>query len=106
MKKIRGRVFLRKFVLFSIATLAIFQLAGAQEYQLKSLAIEKELGRKDGMAATYANLGIIENDRDNMEAACGHWAEALKLYQEVNIPDKISKYQNIMKAAGCENTPS
>lgn len=73
---------------------------------MKSLAIENELGRKEGVAIQYTNLGILEKQRGNSATACGHWPKAVALYKEVGISDKIAMLQNLMKETGCENTPS
>ncbi|MCP4264907.1 MAG: tetratricopeptide repeat protein, partial [Candidatus Brocadiaceae bacterium] len=61
----------------------IYQIRGelekAEEYYLKSLDINKELGRLEGMASDYGNLGNIYQIRGELEKAEEYYFKALDI---------------------------
>ena len=59
----------------------------AEEFRRKSLALNGELGRKEGMAIQYGNLGILY--------------QALALYPTVGIPEHVTLVEGWMRDAGC-----
>ncbi len=73
----------------------------AEEYYLKSLAIDKELGRKEGMANQYGNLGNVYATRGDLAKACKAWAESVHLFEELGAADRAEKFQRLMDKAGC-----
>ncbi len=76
-------------------------LEKGEEYHLKALALNEELGRKEGMANQFGNLGNLANDQSEKATACGHWATARRLFAEVGIPDKVALIEGWMTDAGC-----
>ena len=58
-------------------------LDAAEEYHKKSLAIERRLGRQEGMAAAYGNLGLVEDVRRNPDAAEAYFKQALAIYESL-----------------------
>jgi tetratricopeptide (TPR) repeat protein len=55
----------------------------AEEHFLKLLTIEEELGRREGMATDYGNLGNIYRTRGEMERAEEHYLKSLAIHQEL-----------------------
>ncbi len=73
----------------------------AEEMHLKSLEIDQALGRKEGMAITYGNLGNVYQAREEMPAACRAWEKSTALYAEVGVPQMVKKVAGWMSAAAC-----
>ena len=78
----------------------IYQTRGdlekAEEYHLKSLEIEKELGRKEGMASQYGNLGLIYRTRGDLEEAEEYHLKSLALHEELGLKEGMaSQYGNL-----------
>jgi hypothetical protein len=76
-------------------------LDGAEAMHRKSLAIEEELGRKDGMAAEYANLGSISEKRGNMAQACAQWRKALDIYAQMGVTADVQDIEALLREANC-----
>ena len=53
----------------------------------KSLWIDKELGRKEGMAITFANLGIAREACGDFDNARHLWDRSLRLFEEISSPN-------------------
>ncbi len=68
---------------------------------LKSLEIKEALGRKAGMANSYANLGNVYQTRRDMPAACGVWEKSTDLFADIGVPDKVKWVEVLMSAAAC-----
>ena len=83
----------------------IYQTRGdldkAEEFHGKSLALNKGLGRKEGMASDYGNLGLIYQTRGDLAGACEHWSTALRLFEEVGAALDIEHIRAVMENAGC-----
>jgi tetratricopeptide (TPR) repeat protein len=65
------------------------ELDKAEEFHLKSLEIEKSLGRQEGMASEYGNLGNIYQIRGELDKACDYWKKSLDLFSDIGAKDKI-----------------
>jgi len=72
-----------------------------EEMHLKSLEIKEALGRKAGMANSYANLGNVYQTRRDMPAACGVWEKSTDLFADIGVPDKVKWVEVLMSAAAC-----
>ncbi|MCI5140407.1 MAG: tetratricopeptide repeat protein [Candidatus Electrothrix sp. ATG1] len=55
----------------------------AVEMLRKSLELNEALSSKEGMAAGYANLGLIYKQRGDLDKAKGAWEKSLQLAQEM-----------------------
>ena len=66
----------------------------AIELYEQSLAIEKELGRKEGMASDYGNLGIVYQTKGDLDRARAAWEKALVLFDGLGSPnaDKVRSF--------------
>ncbi|MCG8511091.1 MAG: tetratricopeptide repeat protein, partial [Rhodospirillales bacterium] len=53
----------------------------------KSLAIEEALGRKEGMASDYANLGNLYKTRGDLERAEEMYQKSLHYFDEIGSPN-------------------
>jgi len=73
-------------------------LDAAVEYYQHSLALNEELGRKEGMASDYGNLGIVEQTRGNLDAACQYWHRARDLFAEIGAEHKSQQVQDWIDA--------
>ncbi len=67
----------------------------------KGLEIDEALGRKEGMASKYANLGNVYEARGDMPAACRAWTKATALFGEIGVPGKVKLVEGWMSAAVC-----
>ena len=62
----------------------------------KSLEIEEQLGRKEGMASDYGNLGIVYQDRGDLDEAEAIYRKALELDEQLGRKEGIaSNYSNL-----------
>ncbi len=52
------------------------------------------LGRLEGMANQYANLGLIYETRGDLKEARTHWTRARDLYEKIGMPHMVAKIQN------------
>ena len=59
------------------------KLDRAEEMHERALAIEKELGRKEGVATDYGNLGNIYRIRGDLHRAERMYGKALALFDEL-----------------------
>ncbi len=63
---------------------------------LKSLAIEEELGRKEGMASQYGNLGILYGTRGELEPAEEMYRKSLAINEELGRKEGMAnQYGNL-----------
>jgi Tfp pilus assembly protein PilF len=63
--------------------LARGNLDAAEDYLKRSLAINEELGRKEGMAGSLGNLGLIEWTRGNLDVAEDYHRRSLAIDEEL-----------------------
>jgi Flp pilus assembly protein TadD len=62
----------------------------------KSLAINEELGRKEGMAANYGNLGVSYQTRGDLDQAEAMLRKALAIEEELgHKAGMASQYGNL-----------
>ena len=73
--------------------LARSDLDKAEEMHLKSLEIEKALGRREGMASQYGNLGAVHYARGQVDKARERWIRARDLYADIGMPHMVEKVQ-------------
>lgn len=73
-------------------------LEQAEEYYTQALALNKELGRKEGMANQYANLGILAKTRGNVPAARAYWQQSVDLFQQIGMPHMVEKVRGWLDA--------
>ena len=62
----------------------------------KSLAIEEKLGRLEGMASDYGNLGWVYKKRGDVEKARGYWVKAVDLYKRIGMPHMVKEVQGLI----------
>ena len=67
----------------------------------KALALDEALGRKEGMARAYGNLGLVYATRGGLADACSYWNKALNLYREVGMKREIAEIESRIRDAGC-----
>ncbi len=71
-------------------------LVEAEKWHLKSLTIEIELGRKEGIAMDYSKLGNLAQMRGNLGRAKGFYQKALEITEEIGDQKKsASIYANL-----------
>jgi tetratricopeptide (TPR) repeat protein len=59
----------------------------------KSLEVDEKLGRLEGMAIQYANLGTVYELRGDIEKAREYWEKAVGLHKKVGMKPEIEKVQ-------------
>ncbi len=71
-------------------------LEGAEDFYLKALEIDKELGSKEGMAADYGNLGVIRDTQGDLEGAEELYLKALEIDKELGRKEGMAiRYGNL-----------
>ena len=71
-------------------------MAAAEGYFENALKLDQELGRKEGMANQYTNLGILNETRGDLAAARAFWVQARDLYAEIGMPHMVEKVQEML----------
>ncbi len=69
--------------------------------QLKSLKLEEELGRKEGMAISYGNLGNIYQTRKDKAKMCECWRKERDLWRAMGLEEKAAEAEKWMRLKGC-----
>lgn len=69
--------------------------------QLKALQLNEELGRKEGMAIAYSNLGNIYQDRKDKARMCECWRKARDLWRAMGLEDKAAEAEKRLRLNGC-----
>jgi tetratricopeptide (TPR) repeat protein len=64
----------------------------------KALALSEELGRKEGMANNYGNLGNVYQTRGDLEQAEAAWKKSLALFQEIGVTPMVERVQSWLDA--------
>ena len=62
----------------------------------KSLDIDEKLGRLEGMARQYANLGSVYRQRGDIAAAREYWIKSRDLYERIGMPHMVEKLQGLL----------
>lgn len=70
------------------------ELDRAIEFYEKALAINQELGRKQGMATDYGNLGNVYYSRGDLSHAIDYWKQSLALFTQLGAKDRIVLVQS------------
>ena len=66
----------------------------AVDYFNQALARYEELGRKEGMALIYANLGAVAFKRGDLLEARQFWVQARGLFAEMGVQPKVAQSMN------------
>ncbi|MGH6887182.1 MAG: tetratricopeptide repeat protein, partial [Geminicoccales bacterium] len=69
------------------------ELDRAEEMCKKALAINEKLGRQEGMANQYGNLGGIAKDRGDIGRARKLWTQARDLFAKIGMPHQVETAQ-------------
>ena len=69
------------------------ELDEAEAMQRKALEINETLGRLEGMAIQYSNLGNICKDRSDADGARENWIKARDLYMRAQIRHEAKEMQ-------------
>jgi tetratricopeptide (TPR) repeat protein len=68
----------------------------AVDYFTQALALDEELGRKEGMAMQNGNLGVVAAARDDFDAAVDYFNQALARYEELGRKEGMAQiYANL-----------
>ena len=59
----------------------------------KSLALNDSLGRKEGMAIQYGNLGNLYKTRGDLDRAEEMYGKSLALFRQVGVAPKIKQVE-------------
>ncbi|MEE8453934.1 MAG: tetratricopeptide repeat protein, partial [Limibaculum sp.] len=73
------------------------KLDQAGDAHAKSLAIETELGRRDGMAADNGNLAILRAQQGRLPEARQHAGTARALYAEMGMDRDVAKAEALLE---------
>ncbi|MDB0044156.1 hypothetical protein N9F03_02415, partial [Planktomarina temperata] len=65
----------------------------AVDYFNQALALDKELGSKEGMASNYANLGSVAVARGEFMEARQFWVQARGLYAEMGVQPMVAEME-------------
>ena len=68
----------------------------AVDYFTQALALDEELGRKEGMALIYANLGAVAFFRGDLLEARQFWVQARGLFAEMGVQPKVAQYDQLL----------
>jgi hypothetical protein len=79
-------------------------LDGAEAMYRQSLAIDEVLGRKEGMAVNYGDLGSVLQERGDMASACAHRIKARDLFREIGAKPMEAQLNGWLKQNGCGGT--
>ena len=73
------------------------ELKEAEKLYNKSLEIDKELGRKEGIAATFINLGSIKEKLGELEEAEKLYKKALKIYETYAHTENVNELKQLIE---------
>ena len=80
----------------------VYQIRGdldkAEAMYRKSLAINKELGRRGGMANQYARLGIVYKTRGDLDIAEEMYGKSLELFTSISSKPMIETLESLIDA--------
>jgi tetratricopeptide (TPR) repeat protein len=79
----------RALALVVVGTLAYYQgdFAASRVFLLAALDIREALGDREGVAKVHNNLGLVERDTGEYEAARAHFEELIREVQSLSLPD-------------------
>ena len=61
-----------------------------------SSCLDKELGRKEGMALSYANLGAVAFKRGDLLEARQFWVQARGLFAEMGVQPEVAQFDELL----------
>ena len=67
---------------------------------VRGLALEEALGRKEGMAAKYGNLGVLSVQRGEREAGIALVSRARDLYAEMGMAPQVEQADDWLREQG------
>jgi len=68
----------------------------AEAMHRKSLEIDEKLGRLEGMAIQYGNLGSVYVQRGDPAKARDHWTKARDLYARIGMSHMVKKVERLV----------
>ena len=68
----------------------------AEEMYRKSLAIEEALGRKEGMANDFGNLGSLYSTRGDLDRAESMYRRSLELFQQIGATPQVEQVRAML----------
>jgi tetratricopeptide (TPR) repeat protein len=83
-----------------------WDLDAAEEMYKKSLAINEQLGRKEGMASAYGSLGILYLKRGDLDAARSNSTCSRDLYAEIGMPHMAARCQTLLDLLDAASPPA
>ena len=63
----------------------------------KSLEIDERIGRQEGMANQYRNLGVLHELRGNSGKAKEYWEKARDLFKKIGMPNEVKKVEGLIE---------
>lgn len=66
----------------------------------KSLKINENLGRREGMATNYGNLGLIYQERGDLDETGVLWTKARELYRRLGMTAQVEKFSHRLTEIG------
>ena len=70
----------------------------------KSLTINEALGRQEGMASQYGNLGILYQTRGDLDQAETMYLKAISLFEEVGAKLQVAHVKQLLEAIQQQRT--
>ena len=71
----------------------IGELDAAEQMLRRAIEIEEKLGRPEGMAKQYGNLGAIYEERGDIKKAREYWVKARDLFAKIGMPNEVKKVE-------------
>jgi len=68
----------------------------------KALEIDKKIGRLEGQAIRYCNLGLLYKQRGNIGKAKEYWEKALELFKKIGMPRDVDKVEGWIEGIDTE----
>jgi len=63
----------------------------------KALEIDKKIGRLEGQAIRYCNLGLLYKQRGNIGKAKEYWEKAVELYKRIGMPHMVEQVEGLIE---------
>jgi tetratricopeptide (TPR) repeat protein len=71
----------------------------------KQLVLEEVVGRKDGMASAYTNLGNMYGRQGDLDQAEALYRKALTLFQEIGAFAQVEQVQKSLRILRAQGSP-
>ncbi|MFB3092412.1 MAG: tetratricopeptide repeat protein, partial [Dehalococcoidia bacterium] len=82
------------------------ELDGAEEMYRKALEVNERLGRLEGIASDYGNLGNVLKARGNLEGAEEMYRTSLEAWQKLGVPHRVAQVQGLLDSLRDQDDPS